>query len=92
MKPISPTVRNSRTFPVVEFDYQPARLKGYQLRCAKSVAPAFRNISSQYFQREARRDFIREACLFALIIVTAAAPLFSAASALTEFCRALGQF
>jgi hypothetical protein len=91
MKPISPTARNSRSFPLVEFHYQPGRL-GYQPRCAENTASAFRNISSQYFQREARRDFIREACLFALIIVTAAAPLFSAASALTEFCRAIGQF
>ena len=91
MKPISPTARNSWSFPLVEFHYQPGRL-GYQPRCAKNTASAFRNISSQYFQGEARRDFIREACLFALIIVTAAVPLFSAASALTEFCRAIGQF
>ena len=91
MKPISPTPRNSRSFPLVEFHYQPGH-RGYQPRCAKNAAPAFRNIGRHYFEREARRDFIREACLFALIIATAAAPLFSAASALTEFCRAIGQF
>ena len=91
MKPISSKARNSRSFPLVEFHYQPGRL-GYQARCAKTVEPPFRNIGRHYFEREARRDFIREACLFALIIVTAAAPLFSAASALTEFCRAIGQF
>jgi len=91
MKPISPTTRNSRSFPLVEFHYQPGRL-GYQPRCPKNVVPPFRNIGRHYFEREARRDFIREASLFALISVTAAAPLFSAASALTEFCRAIGQF
>jgi hypothetical protein len=91
MKPISPTARNSRSFPLVEFHYQPGRL-GYQPRCAKNAAPAFRNISSQYFQREARRDFIGEACLFVAIVVTAAAPFFSTASALADFCRAIGQF
>jgi hypothetical protein len=92
MKPISPTARNSRSFPLVEFDYQPSKLREYQPRCAKTVVPAFRNISREYFQREARRDFIGEACLFVAIIVTAAAPVFSTASALADFCRAIGQF
>jgi hypothetical protein len=92
MKPISPTQRNSRSFPLVEFHYQPGLL-GYQPRCAKkNAAPAFRNISNQYFQRQARRDFIAEGCLFVAIVLTAAAPLFSAASALADFCRAIGQF
>jgi hypothetical protein len=91
MKPISPTTRNSRTFPLVEFHYQPGLL-GYQPRCAKNAAPAFRNISNQYFQQQARRDFIAEACFFVAIVLTAAAPLVSMASALTDFCRAIGQF
>jgi hypothetical protein len=92
MKPISPTARKSRSFPLIEFSYQPSRLRGYQPCGAKTGAPAFRNISSQYFQREARHDFIGEACLFAAIIVTAAAPFFSTASALADFCRAIGHF
>ena len=90
MKPISPKTRNGRSFPLIEFNYQPMSLSGYQARCGKSVAPAFYNISRNYFQSEARRDFIAEFCFFGAIIVTAAAPLFSTASALTEFCRALG--
>jgi hypothetical protein len=92
MKPISPTADNSRSFPLVEFSYQPGRLSGYQPRCAKNAARSFRNISSQYFQREARRDFVGEACLFVAIIVTAAAPFFNTASALADFCRIIGQF
>jgi hypothetical protein len=91
MKPISPTPRNSRSFPLVEFHYQPGLL-GYQPRCAKNAAPAFRSISSEYFQYQARRDFIAEACFFVAIVFTAAVPLFSTASALTDFCRAIGQF
>ena len=90
MKPISSKAGNSRSFPLVEFSYQPGKLSGYQPRCAQNAALSFRNISSQYFQREARRDFVGEACLFVAIIVTAAAPLFNTASALTEFCRAFG--
>jgi len=90
MKPISPTTRNSPSFPLVEFHYQPGFL-GYEAGCA-SVVPAFRNISNQYFQHQARRDFIAEAIFFVAIVLTAAAPLFSTASAITDFCRAIGQF
>ena len=92
MKPISLTARNRRSFPLVECNYQPMRLSGYQARCARSDAPSFRNISRQYFQKEARRDFVGEAFLFAVTIVLAAAPLLSTASALSEFCRAIAPF
>ncbi|PYJ35781.1 MAG: hypothetical protein DME88_00890 [Verrucomicrobia bacterium] len=89
MKPITLTARNRRTFPLVECNYQPMRLNGYQGRCARIEAPSFRNISRQYFQKEARPDFIGEALLFAIMIVLAAAPLLSTASAFSEFCRAI---
>jgi hypothetical protein len=89
MKPITLTARNRRSFPLVECNYQPPRLSGYQARCARTDAPSFRNISRQYFQKEARRDFLGEALLFAIIIILAAAPLLSTASALSEFCRAI---
>ena len=92
MKPITLTARNRRSFPLVECNYQPMRLSGYQARCARSDAPSFRNISRQYFQKEARRDFVSEAFLFAVMIVLAAAPLLSTASALSEFCRAIAPF
>jgi hypothetical protein len=92
MKPISPTAHNSPSFPLVEFNYQPMSLSRYHAGCGKSVPPAFHSISSTYFQGEARRDFVGELCLFVAIVVTTAAPLFSAASAITEFCRAIGQF
>jgi len=89
MKPITLTARNRRTFPLVECNYQPMRLNGYQGRCARIEAPSFRNISRQYFQKEARPDFIGEALLFAIMIALAAAPVLSTASAFSEFCRAI---
>jgi len=91
MKPISITSRNSRKFPLIDWNYQSITLGGCGGQCAKTESPSFRNISRQYFQNDARRDFIGEACFFAAIVVIAAAPLLSAASALTEFCRAFGQ-
>jgi hypothetical protein len=89
MKPTFMTTRSDKRFPLNECNYQPMRLSGYQARCARIEAPSFRNISRQYFQKEARRDFVGEAFLFALMIVLAAAPLLSTASALSEFCRAI---
>jgi hypothetical protein len=89
MKPTSLTTLNRRSFPLIDCNYQPMNLGGYHARCVRSALPSFRNISRQYFQQEARRDFVSEAFLFALIIVLAAAPLLSTATALTEFCRAI---
>ena len=89
MKPISLTTPNRRSFPPVDCNYQVMTLDGSHARCVRSAVPSFRNISRDYFQNEARRDFVSEAFLFVLIIVLAAAPLLSTASALTEFCRAI---
>ena len=61
-------------------------------RFAKAEAPSFRNISRQYFQGEARRDFVGEAFFFVAMVLIAATPLLSTASALTELCRVFGQF
>jgi hypothetical protein len=90
MKPISPTALNRRSFPLVDWNYQPMTLSGYRARCVRPGLSSFRNISRRYFQKEARRDFVGEAFLFALMIVLAAAPLLSTASALSELCRAIG--
>lgn len=63
-------------------------LDDYRGRCVKTEAPGFWNISAQYFQNEARHDFIAEAVCFAVVIITAAIPLVSAANAVVELCRA----
>jgi len=92
MKPISITTRNSRSFPLTDYNYQPMMLEECRGRCAKIEAPSFRNISRQYFEKEARRDFVGEAFFFVAMILIAAAPLLSTASALSQFCRAISQF
>jgi len=89
MKPMSLTAL--KRFPFTDYNYHSVTISGYHGRCAKSAPPTFRNISRQYFQNEARRDFVAEALFFAAIVATAAAPLFSTASALSEFCRIVGQ-
>ena len=89
MKPTSLTAL--KRFPFTDYNYHCVTIGGYRGRCAKSAPPSFRNISRQYFQKDARRDFVAEALFFAAIVATAAAPLFSTASALSEFCRIVGQ-
>jgi hypothetical protein len=91
MKPISVIVRKSRRFPLIDCNYRPMTLDGYRGRCTRTGAPHFWNISGQYFQNEARHDFLVEAACFAVVIITAAVSLVSAANAVVELCRAFAQ-
>jgi hypothetical protein len=91
MKPTTPTTRNRREFPLIEWNYQP-RINDYQGRCLKLPTPSFQNISRQYFQREARQDFVVEAISFAILAVIAVAPFVSTANAVGQLCRAFAQF
>lgn len=86
------TARNRKRFPLIECNYQSAALSDYRGQSAKRLAPSFRNISHQYFQKEARHDFVGEAILFAMLVVTAAAPIVSGAYAVIELCRAFARF
>jgi hypothetical protein len=67
MKPNSVTDRNNTTFPLTDCNYYSVTLSDYRGRCVKPLAQPFRNISCQYFKREARRDFVGEAVLFAIL-------------------------
>jgi hypothetical protein len=90
MKPTFITTRNQKRFPKIDCNYRSATLSGYHGHCTKAAAPSFRNISLQYFQKEARHDFVGEAILFAILLVTAAVPVVSGAYAILELCRAFG--
>ena len=91
MKPISKIAGKSNRFPLIDCNYRAMTLDGYRARCVKTGTPRFRNISAQYFQNEARHDFLVEAVCFAIIIITAAVPLVSAANAVVDLCRAFAQ-
>jgi hypothetical protein len=90
MKPTFITTRSQKPFPVIGCNYHSVTLSGYHGRCAKSAAPSFRNISRQYFQKEARHDFLGEAILFAMLVITAAVPMVSGAYAINQLCRVFG--
>jgi hypothetical protein len=91
MKPIPKIVGKRNRFPLIDCNYRPMTLDGYRGRCVRAGRPRFRNISGQYFQNQARRDFLVEALCFAIIIITAAVPLVSAANAMVDLCSAFAQ-
>ena len=55
-------------------------------RCRSGISAA------TIFKNEARHDFLGEAALFAVVILTAFLPLISNAHALVESARAIGSF
>ena len=91
MKPISTTVSKHSRFPLIDCNYRPMTLDGYRGRCVRPGTSHFWNISGQYFQNEARHEFLVEAVCFAVVIITAAVSLVSAANAVVDLCRAFAQ-
>jgi hypothetical protein len=90
MKPMFTTAHGEKRFPLIECNYRSMTLSGYRSGYAKPAAPSFRNISRLYFQKEARLDFLGEAILFSILVVTAAVPMVSGAYAIVQLCRAFG--
>jgi hypothetical protein len=88
MKPILMTNRTGKQFPSVDSHYHSPMLNGCSARCAKISAPAFRNISQDYFNTEARHHFLADAAVFGTMLVTAAVPIISGAFAIIELYRA----
>lgn len=91
MKPISVVAAKDNRSRLIDCNYRPMTLDGFRGRCVTTRTPRFWNISGQYFQNEARRDFLVEAVCFAIVVITAAVPLVSAANAVVELCRAFAQ-
>jgi hypothetical protein len=91
MKPTSLIAGKSNRFPMIDCNYRPMTLDEYPGRCIQTGTPRFRNISSEYFQNEARNDFLKEALCFVVLILTAAVPMVSATNAVAELCRAFAQ-
>jgi hypothetical protein len=84
------SARSEKHFPLTDCNYHSMTLGAYRGRCTKAAAPSFRSISRHYFQKEARHDFVGEAILFAILIITASVAVVSGAYAIIELCRAFG--
>jgi len=79
---------DDRRFPVTDCNYHSVALGGFN--SARSAKLSFRSISHNYFESEARHNFVAEASFFIAIILTAAVPLVHGAAALAHFVSAVG--
>ena len=99
MKTISPNLRIEtrngchedapKQFPVTDYAYQSLVLDGFRDRSVRTCEPSFRSISENYFNSEARQNFVSEAAFFVAIIATATWPIVQNVHAMMDFVRAI---
>jgi hypothetical protein len=92
MKPTPLTPRGNRCFPLTDYNYRPVALDSFNSNYVRGSARSFWNITGDYFKNEARPDFLGEAALFVVIIITALLPLMNNTHALVEFVRAISSY
>jgi len=92
MKPTPLTFRSNRRSPMTDYNYHSTALEGFNTNCGRVSGPSLWEISRSYFKNEARHEFLGEAALFAVVILTAFLPLISNAHTLVEFVRAISNY
>jgi len=97
MKPTSHSIGRNETvaneirsngFPITDFAFQSVTLDEYRGGCANVRPQSFRNISNDYFKTEARKSFVTEAALFALMVVISSWPIMLSVQAISGLIRA----
>ena len=91
MKSSPNTSPNGRKFPLVEYHYHAPMLNASSAPCIKT-SKSLRDISRDYFDAEADREFISEAAVFTALIVMAIMPIVAGISAVLQLLRALPLF
>ena len=91
MKPLPNTQPNVRKFPFVDYHYHAPMLSGSRAPCLKR-SKSLRNITRDYFDTEADREFIGEAAVFGVLIVMAIVPIMTGMSAVLQLLRSLPLF
>jgi len=82
--------RGLSALPKTDCHYHSASVASMGGRCFGSHRQSFRSISQDYFKDEARQNYVGEAILFGVIVLSAALPLLDNARALVEMVRSLG--
>jgi hypothetical protein len=72
-------------FPIIDCNYQTFSLDRYYGGSTGSSPASFLNISRDYFQREARRNFLAEIGFFLVIAAILAASFIEGARAIIHF-------
>ena len=62
-------------------------MSAYNAHCTDANNNSFR-VSREYFNNEAARDFLSEAAVFTVIMLTAALPLLNSVHAIVDLIRA----
>ena len=91
MKPLPNTQPDARKFPLVDYHYHAPMLNGSSAPCLKT-SKSLRNITRDYFDTEADREFISEAAVFTTLIVMAVVPIVTGISAVLQLPSALPLF
>jgi hypothetical protein len=91
MKPTQNIRLDSQKFPLVEYCYHAPMLNPSSAPCVKR-SNSLRDISRDYFDAEANREFTTEAAVFGTLIVMAIVPIMAGMSAVVELLRALPLF
>jgi hypothetical protein len=91
MKPLPKTQPNARTFPLVAYHYHAPILNGSSAPCLQT-SKSLRDITRDYFDAEADREFISEAAVFTALIVMAIMPIVTGISAVLQLLGTLAVF
>jgi hypothetical protein len=91
MKPLPNIQPNARKFPLVDYHYHAPMLNGSSAPTLKT-SKSLRDISRDYFDAEAGREFISEAAVFTTLIVMAILPIVAGISAVLQLLSALPLF
>ena len=91
MKTLPNTHLNERKFPLVDYHYHASMLNGSSASCV-TTSKSLRDISRDYFDAEADREFISEAAVFATLIVMAIVPIVTGISAVLQLLGAVPLF
>ena len=91
MKSLPNTQPNARKFPLVDYHYHAPMLNGSSAACVQT-SKSLRDITRDYFDAEATREFISEAAVFAALIVMVIMPIVTGISAMLQLLSTLPLF
>ena len=83
MKSLPNTQPNTRKFPLVDYHYHAPMLNGSSARCLQT-SKSLRDITRDYFDAEADREFLSEAAVFTALIGMAIVPIVTGISAVLQ--------
>ena len=91
MKPTANTRPTAQKFPLVDYCYHVPMLNPSSAPRVKKTS-SLRDITRDYFDGEANREFTTEAVVFGTLIVIAIVPIMTGMSAVVQLLRALPLF